>query len=67
MYNGSGKQNLLMSRIIKPNRKLQIAGFVPTKYDARNFQDTRTLAAITEQLAGTGTIFAPIPRSTDER
>ncbi|MBW4565795.1 MAG: ParA family protein [Mojavia pulchra JT2-VF2] len=48
----------------KPNRKLQIAGFVPTKYDARNSQDTRTLAAITEQLASAGTVFAPIPRST---
>ncbi|MBD2303254.1 ParA family protein [Nostoc sp. FACHB-190] len=48
----------------KPNRKLQIAGFVPTKYDARNSQDTRTLAAITEQLANAGTIFPPIPRST---
>ncbi len=48
----------------KPNRKLQIAGFVPTKYDARNSQDTRTLAAITEQLALAGMVFAPIPRST---
>jgi chromosome partitioning protein len=48
----------------KPNRKLQIAGFVPTKYDARNSQDTRTLAAITEQLAAAGTIYTPIPRST---
>ncbi len=48
----------------KPNRKLQIAGFVPTKYDARNSQDTRTLAAINEQLAIAGTIYPPIPRST---
>jgi chromosome partitioning protein len=48
----------------KPNRKLQIAGFVPTKFDARNSQDTRTYAAITEQLASAGTIFPPIPRST---
>ncbi|WP_341532356.1 ParA family protein (plasmid) [Nostoc sp. UHCC 0302] len=48
----------------KANRKLQIAGFVPTKYDVRNSQDTRTLAAITEQLAPAGTVFAPIPRST---
>jgi chromosome partitioning protein len=48
----------------KPNRKLLLAGFVPTKYDARNSQDTRTLAAITEQLANAGTIFPPIPRST---
>jgi cellulose biosynthesis protein BcsQ len=48
----------------KPNRQLQIAGFVPTKYDARNSQDTRTLAAITEQLAIARTVFPPIPRST---
>ena len=48
----------------KVNRKLQIAGFVPTKYDSRNSQDTRTLTAITEQLASAGTVFAPIPRST---
>lgn len=48
----------------KPNRKLLLAGFVPTKYDARNSQDTRTLAAITEQLANAGTVFPPIPRST---
>lgn len=48
----------------KANRQLVIAGFVPTKYDARNSQDTRTLAAITEQLGSAGTIFPPIPRST---
>ena len=48
----------------KPNRKFQIAGFMPTKYDARNSQDTRTLAAISEQLSVAGTIFPPIPRST---
>jgi chromosome partitioning protein len=48
----------------KANRKLQIAGFVPTKYDVRNSQDTRTLAAITEQLAPAGTIYPAIPRST---
>ena len=48
----------------KANHKLLIAGFVPTKYDGRNSQDTRTLAAITSQLASAGTIFTPIPRST---
>lgn len=48
----------------KANRKLQIAGFVPTKYDVRNSQDSRTLAAITEQLAPAGTIYPAIPRST---
>ncbi len=48
----------------KPNRTLLIAGFIPTKYDARNSHDTRTLAAITEQLALAGKVFSPIPRST---
>jgi chromosome partitioning protein len=48
----------------KVNRKLEIAGFVPTKYDARNSQDTRTLGAIQEQLSLAGKVFPPIPRST---
>ena len=46
------------------NRSLKIAGFVPTKYDSRNSQDTRTLGAIQEQLSGAGKVFPPIPRST---
>ncbi|NMG11906.1 ParA family protein [Brasilonema sp. UFV-L1] len=48
----------------KVNRKLEIAGFVPTKYDARNSQDTRTLGAIQEQLSQMGQVFPPIPRFT---
>ncbi|WP_013325761.1 ParA family protein [Gloeothece verrucosa] len=48
----------------KANRKLQIAGFVPTRYDSRNSADTRTLAAISTQLASWGQIFPPVPRST---
>lgn len=48
----------------KVNRQLQIAGFVPTKYDARNSQDTRTLGAISEQLSLAGKVYPPIPRST---
>lgn len=48
----------------KVNRKLQIAGFVPTKYDSRNSADMRTLAAIQQQLISAGKIFPPIPRST---
>lgn len=30
----------------RPNRKLAIAGFIPTMYDGRNIQDVRTLEAI---------------------
>ena len=48
----------------KPNRQLAIAGFVPTRYDARNSQDTRTLDAIQQQLSSWGKVFPPIPRST---
>ena len=48
----------------KPNRRLAIAGFVPTRYDTRNSQDSRTLKAIHEQLSEWGKIFPPIPRST---
>lgn len=48
----------------KANRKLAIAGFIPTRYDARNSQDTRTLDAIHQQLSSSGKVFSPISRST---
>lgn len=48
----------------KLNPQLQIAGFVPTRYDGRNSQDVRTVGAIQEQLAQLGSIFPPIVRST---
>lgn len=48
----------------KVNRKIKIAGFVPTKYDNRNSADARTLAAIGQQLTTVGKIFPPLPRST---
>lgn len=64
-FEGTGELLKTIARVRnKANRKLLIAGFVPTKYDARNSQDIRTLAAITEQLGSAGTIFPPIPRST---
>lgn len=47
-----------------PNRHLQIAGFVPTMYDARNTQDERTFTAIKEQLTNIAKVYDPIPRST---
>ena len=47
-----------------PNRRLRIAGFVPTMFDARNTQDERTLRAIKEQLSSVAPVYAPIPRST---
>lgn len=48
----------------RPNRNLQIAGFIPTMYDGRNVQDARTLQAIKEQLQKVGAVYPPIPRST---
>lgn len=60
--------NLLLETVArvksKANRKLKIAGFVPTLYDSRNSQDVRTLAAIQEQLVSIGSVLPPIPRST---
>lgn len=47
-----------------PNRKLKIAGFIPTMFDSRNSQDERTLLAIQEQLSQVGIVYDPIPRST---
>jgi chromosome partitioning protein len=59
---------LLLSTVARvrsrPNRKLKIAGFIPTMYDSRNVQDFRTLEAIREQLAKVGEVYEPIPRST---
>lgn len=47
----------------KANRSLAIAGFIPTLYDGRTAQETRTLKAIQEQLSPVGKIFNPVPRS----
>ena len=64
-FQGTNKLLETVARIkSKINRKLKIAGFVPTIYDGRNSQDVRSLAAMHEQLAGIGTVFDPIPRST---
>ncbi|MGB3203492.1 MAG: ParA family protein [Crinalium sp.] len=48
----------------KANRKLQIIGFVPTRYAKANSADARALSAINEQLSSWGKIFPPIPRAT---
>ena len=48
----------------KPNKRLKIAGFVPTMYDGRNSHDDLTLKAIQEQLAAVGKIFPHISKST---
>jgi chromosome partitioning protein len=64
-FEGTDKLLSTVARVkTKINRKIEIAGFVPTIYDARNAQDTRTLGAIQQQLSRLGTIFPPMPRST---
>jgi chromosome partitioning protein len=64
-FEGTNELLKTVARIrTKVNRHLEIAGFVPTKYDSRNSQDTRTLGAIQEQLSQMGKVFPPIPRST---
>ena len=45
------------------NPNLKIAGFVPTMFDGRTAQETRTYKAIKEQLSPLAQVFEPIPRS----
>jgi chromosome partitioning protein len=45
------------------NPHLGIAGFVPTMYDPRTAQESRTYQAIKEQLSPLAKIYEPIPRS----
>lgn len=47
----------------RANRKLQVAGFVPTMYDNRTGQGSQSLQSITNSLAQIGKIYPPIPRS----
>ncbi len=59
--------DLLLNTVAKlrkaANRRLAIAGFIPTMYDSRTAQESRTYQAIIEQLAPVATVFDPIPRS----
>lgn len=45
------------------NRNLAIAGFIPTMYDGRTAQETRTFKAIKEQLSPLAKVYDPIPRT----
>ncbi len=51
-----------LRRAANPN--LAIAGFIPTLYDSRTAQETRTYQAIQEQLTPLATVFSPIPKTT---
>ena len=60
---------LLLTTIVKTlkiaNKKLKIAGFIPTMHDARTVQAENSLKAIYEQLSTVGSILPTIPRTTD--
>jgi chromosome partitioning protein len=45
------------------NPTLAIAGFIPTMYDVRTAQESRTYQAIKEQLSPLATVFDPIPKT----
>ncbi len=45
------------------NPDLKIAGFVPTMFDGRTAQETRTYKAIKDQLSPLAPVYDPIPRS----
>jgi chromosome partitioning protein len=60
---------LLLTTIVKTlkvaNKKLKIAGFIPTMHDARTMQGENSLKAIYEQLSKVGIVLPTIPRTTD--
>lgn len=45
------------------NPKLQFAGFIPTMFDGRTAQESRTVKAVQEQLSSIATVFPPIPKT----
>jgi len=47
----------------RANRKLQVAGVIPTMHDSRTVQDEMSLKSIQEQLSKIGAIYSTIPRS----
>jgi chromosome partitioning protein len=59
--------DLLLNTVAKlrksVNKNLAFAGFIPTMYDGRTAQESRTYQAIKEQLSPLATVFEPIPRS----
>ena len=59
--------DLLLNTVAKlrksVNKNLAFAGFMPTMYDGRTAQESRTYEAIKEQLSPLATVFEPIPKS----
>lgn len=52
-----------VAKLRKANRNLAIAGFVPTMYDGRTAQESRTYKAIREQLSPLAPVHDPVNRS----
>ncbi|MBW4589690.1 ParA family protein [Aetokthonos hydrillicola Thurmond2011] len=66
-YKGLLSTELLLPTIVKlkkVNKKLAVAGFVPTMFDSRTNQSSKSLKGI-EPLQQIGQIFPSIPKSTD--
>jgi chromosome partitioning protein len=63
-FEGTDELLQTLNSVKKANKKLQIAGFIPTRYAQSNSADVRTLAAIREQLISWGQIFPPVTRAT---
>jgi chromosome partitioning protein len=63
-FEGTDELLQTLNSVKKANKKLLIAGFIPTRYAKNNSADVRTLGAIQEQLSSWGQIFPPVPRAT---
>ena len=63
-FEGTDELLQTLNSVKKANKKLSIAGFVPTRYAKSNSADVRTLGAIQEQLSSWGKVFPPVPRAT---
>jgi chromosome partitioning protein len=63
-FEGTDELLQTLNSVKKANKKLLIAGFVPTRYAKSNSADVRTLVAIQEQLSSWGQVFPPVPRAT---
>lgn len=63
-FEGTDELLQTLNAVRKANKKLKIAGFVPTRFAKSNSADMRTLGAIQEQLSSWGKVFPPVPRAT---
>ena len=63
-FEGTDELLQTLNSVKKANKKIQIAGFIPTRYAKSNSADVRTLGAINEQLSSWGKVFPPVPRAT---